>query len=52
LSIGVSALKPGVAGAEIELLKSADAALYRAKEHGRDQIQSAAGFEQDQKQAG
>jgi diguanylate cyclase (GGDEF)-like protein len=52
VSIGVSALKPGAGGAEIELLKSADAALYRAKESGRDQIQSAAGSDQEHKQAG
>ena len=41
LSIGISASRPQIVGGEIDLVGTADAALYKAKENGRDRIEAA-----------
>jgi diguanylate cyclase (GGDEF)-like protein len=41
-SFGVSGLEPGATGSVSALLKAADAALQRAKEHGRNRVESQA----------
>jgi diguanylate cyclase (GGDEF)-like protein len=38
-SFGVSGLEPGATGSVTSLLKAADAALQRAKEHGRNRVE-------------
>jgi diguanylate cyclase (GGDEF)-like protein len=40
MSMGVAALEPGPGQASIDLIRQADARLYAAKQHGRNQIRS------------
>jgi diguanylate cyclase (GGDEF)-like protein len=42
LSIGISAAKPRMASGEMDLVRTADLALYKAKENGRDRVEAAA----------